>query len=347
MKWWLSIIGLLLIVGCVSNQKPVETKIDSTTAIGVLDFRAIVTKMLTNDYNYVLLSIRNNAGGNNARNIIASLENVNPFTIYECQSEHKANDLGTRCNEFFDDVNLPYNTHRVEKMMPDEEIQFLWNIKSPSNEEIVNMVYDHTIYYTLTYDYTTTVTLTVAGMSQSEYLARSKEGPVTLHGQTISSPGELRIESTTQQPIIYNEGSDAPLSFSLNFKLHNNGNGVVTPGSYVIIGVKLDPLVSKSDSASDFGWLDYYVSNDSFSRLIDNAFLIIDYPELTSTVKSEMVWIKIPAEQLVSDDYSLTLPVELNTQNIYEPEKTLTFNVYIYYNYMKEGSTTISVYPTK
>ncbi len=344
MKWWLTLIGLLLIAGCVSDQKPVETKIDSTTAIGVLDFRAIVTKMLTNDYNYILLSIRNNAGGSNARNIIASLENVDPFTLYECQSEHKASALGTRCNDFFDDTNLAYNTHKVEKMMPDEEIQFLWNIKSPSNEEIVDMVYDHTIYYTLTYDYTTTVTLTVAGMSQSEYLARSKEGPVTLHGQTISTPGELRIESTTQQPIIYNEGSDAPLSFSLNFKLHNNGDGVVTPGSNIIIGVKLDPLVSKSDSASDFGWVNY--DGNIVYEILD-AFQEIDYPELTSTVKSGMAWINISAEQLVSGDYSLTLPVELSTQNIYEPEKTLTFNVYIYYNYMKEGSTKISVYPTK
>ena len=34
-----------------------------------------------------------------------------------------------------------------------------------------------------------------------------------------------------------------------------------------------------------------------------------------------------------------------NTLGIYEPQKILTFTAYVSYTYLKEGSTTISVYP--
>ncbi|MFA5406335.1 MAG: hypothetical protein WC307_03180 [Candidatus Nanoarchaeia archaeon] len=345
-KSLIAIMGLLLICGCLGNNTTsTETKIQSTQGIGVLEFKAVVDDMIASTYNYLLLSIRNNAEGSSAKNIMVSLENVEPFMIYECNQEHAPNEKRTSvCNQFFDDVGEAYRTHKINNMLPDEEIQFFWNIRAPTEQEIVNLAYDQTIYYSMSYDYTTTVTQTIAGISQAEYLERSKEGAVTLSGQTISSPGEVKIESKTQQPIIYTEGSSIPLDFTLQFELDNVGTGVPKPGSTIIVAVKSDESTSVNEElARRAGWLQYSEIQSAF----DAKFPLIEFEELTSTIR-EGLWItSIDSSLIRSSSYSLILPVQFNTGNVYEPQKILTFSAYISYTYLKEGSTSISVYPVE
>ncbi|HLE06856.1 MAG TPA: hypothetical protein VI790_05865, partial [Candidatus Nanoarchaeia archaeon] len=319
-----------------------------TDGVGILEFRAVVTKMVSGAYNYILMSVRNNAEGSKATNIKVNLENLEPFRIYECNNEFNPGELRVyNCNQFFDDVNEPYRTHKVNSMFPDEEIQFFWNIRSPNDTIIAGMPYAHTIYYNLEYDYKTTITQTIAGISQQEYLERSKEGPVSLSGQTISSPGELKLESKTQQPIIYLEGSTSPLEFTLEFDLNNKGTGVIKPGSTVIVAVKRDDLTSINDvSAANLGWVNYDGVN-SLSISFNSLFPETEFEELNANARSKLYLKSISSDELTSGKQSIMLPVRFNTQNVYEPQRILTFSAYISYSYLKEGSTSISVYPTE
>lgn len=341
------VMGVLLLSGCIRQETTTETKITSSQGIGVLEYRAVVNQMLTGTFNYVLLSVRNNAGGSSAKNIRASLENVQPFRMYECnQEQNPSAERLAVCNQFFDDVGIPYRSHRVNQMLPNEELQFFWNIKAPPGEEIVNMQYSQVIYYTLEYDYVSTVTQTIVGISQEEYLERSQEGPVSIAGQTITSPGEIRLESKTQQPLIYSEGSPTPLEFMLQFDIKNVGNGVIKPGTDILVAVKKDALTSvKSSEAGDLGW-DLYGDNTGKTNTFDNAFPAIEFQEITQSVRDDMWLLEIDGDQLNQGSYSITLPMEFTTTDIYEPQKILTISAYISYTYLKEGQTTISVYPT-
>jgi len=396
----IALMGVLLITGCTTTGGSTqETKIADTEGIGILEFRAIVNNMLAETYNYVLLSVRNNAGGNNAKNIKASLDNVEPFTIYECNVEHKpSTPRASVCNQFFDDFQVPYRSHNVNQMIPDEELQFFWNIKAPSNKEIVEMSYDQTIYYTLSYDYTSTVTQTIIGISQEEYLERSREGPVTLSGQTISSPGEVKLESKTQQPLIYSEGSELPLDFTLEFEVKNTGAGIPTPGTRLLVAVKKGDLTEIGNGAGAFGWTKYResITCDNVRKLFgeddydscrcttgeetddcctgtekgeeattciptgynlqiltdmfDAAFKPIEFEELgaeDSTIRQTIMLTIVSSEQLSGSSYALLLPMQFLTQGIFEPQKILTVSAYISYNYLKEGNTQISVFPTE
>ncbi len=415
-----------MITGCTNlntTKEKEEVKIKTTEGIGILSFQAVVNKMLTNTYNYVLLTIRNNADGSSAKNIKVKLENVEPFTLYECSEEHNASDIRENvCNDFFDDVGISYRSHKLNQMLPDEEVQFFWNIKAPTDNQIVGMQYQHTVYYSLEYDYTSTITQTIAGISQSEYLKESKEGPVTLKGQTISSPGEIKIESKTQQPIIYLEGgaSDEPTNFNLELEITNKGEGVPKPGSSILIAVKKDPLTQIDEKAYEMNWYPYdktnqtsfeefctnyathysceqesvvprnadecyyYVNNNEkinclnnfneelntqycnqdtdcikyydermsgkLTRMFDNTFKPIDYTELgaeDSSTRKGLILSSINSEELNSGNYNLILPITFDTSGIYEPQKILTFTTYISYIYLKEGSTSISVFPSK
>lgn len=349
MKKLVLLLAVIILTGCtgLGGQTVEESKIQPTEGVGILEFRAVVTKMVSGAYNYILMSVRNNAEGSRATNIKVNLENLEPFRIYECNSEFDPGDLRVyNCNQFFDDVNEPYRSHKVNSMFPDEEIQFFWNIRSPNDTIIAGMPYAHTIYYNLGYDYKTTITQTIAGISQQEYLDRSKEGPVSLSGQTISSPGELKLESKTQQPIIYLEGSTSPLEFALEFDLTNKGTGVVKPGSNVIVAVKRDDLTSVSDSSAiSLGWVMY--GNNTLSATFDGLFPETEFEELNANARSRLYLKSISSDELTSGKQSIILPVRFNTESVYEPQRILTFSAYISYSYLKEGSTSISVYPTE
>jgi hypothetical protein len=324
-----------------------ETKITMDQGIGVLDFTALVNRMLTDTFNYVIITVRNNAEGSSAKNIRVSLENVDPFYIYECNEAHNPSDnRATVCNQFFDDFGIPYKGHKINEMLPNEEIQFFWNIQAPSDSKIVGMKYDHTIYYILEYNYTSTVTQTLAAISQQEFLERSQEGPVSLAGQTLSSPGEIKLQSRTQQPLIFIEASPEPFDFTLDFRVQNVGRGVVKPGTSVLIAIRKDALTEvNTDKAEEFGWKQYGEDDDLDERF-DETFNLIEYPELSQAVREDLMLLEIEGNILSLEGYSITLPITFDTSNIFEPEKILTMTAYISYRYLKEGSTSLSVYPT-
>ncbi len=317
---------------------PIQSTTSPSEGITVQEFKPVVSKMFVNTYNYILFSIKNNVKGSSAKGIEVSLENLEPFKVYECGKDHAPDEVRTTiCNQFFNDVDLPYNTHFVDRMLPNEELQFFWNIHAPSSYEIGNMPYTHTIYYVLKYNYTTEITQSIVVITQEEYLNKNKEGKVTLVGKTLSSPGELKLISKTQQPIIYLPGGKT--DFALEFKLSNKGDGIVSPGTDIIIGLQKDPRTSVK-SGEEYGWVKY--GDNALSKLFDFFFPLEEYP----SIDRKNLWVyRIPSSEFLNNEYSLVLPVEYDAANTYEPQSILTFNVYISYTYMKEGQTKISVYP--
>lgn len=376
----MTIMAIILLSGCVSRPVATEeVKISKTTGIGVLDFGVVVQEMVADTYNYIILSIRNNAEGNNAKDIRASLDNVEPFTIYECNLEHEPTDLRVDvCNQFFDDYDVPYRSHKINEMIPDEEIQFFWNVKAPTDSEIVDMGLEHTVYYTLEYNYTSTVTQTIAAISQEEYLELSKEGPVSLSGQTISSPGELKLESNTQQPLIFSEGSEVPLDFTLEFDITNTGDGVPMPGTRILVAVKKGDLTEYGENLR--GWTAYgkdmscetlsdypdlysqecdtghtsyspgTIDKQFLTNWFDEVFPYIEFDELGAeggVIRDDLMLTSVSAEQLRGSSYSLLLPMKFKTLGIFEPQKILTVSAYISYKYLKEGYVKVDVFPSQ
>jgi len=342
------IIGIALISGCTTLQetKKEEKILIPTQGLGVTSFNLAVNEIAMDTYNYVLMTVRNNAEGAQAKGIKVSLQNVEPFTLYECGVEHtdpseKRNYL---CNQFYNDYNIPYKAHYVDRMRPNEELQFFWNIKAPSKQLLANMYYTHTIYYLLEYDYTSTTTQTIFLISQNEFLTRSQEGTLQITSQTSSSPGEIKLTSTTQQPVIYTENDPNGVSFTLSFQIQNTGEGIAKPGDEIVIAIKKPPLGPGGvtfTNPGDYGWKSYYELSDLF----DERFPGFEYPELNN-VKSDLMVRTLKSDQ-INQPYLITLPLKFDSTGVFEPQKILTFTVYISYTYQKEGSTLLSVYPIR
>ncbi len=354
----LAVAGIVLISGCtgVSNLlsnlglggtiTKEEKVLSPKQGLGVTQFKTAVDNMVAGTYNYILMAVRNHAGGSNAKNIIVSLENVKPFLLHECgEDKDPVLPRTVLCNQFYDDYGVPYKAHKVNMMFPDEEVQFFWNIKAPSEGQIGKMQYEQRVYYTLSYDYSMVITKTIAGISQDEFLRQSEEGPVTISGKQTSSAGEIKLTSKTQEPFVYLEdGGD--VSINLNFDINNQGEGILKSGTDMIIVVKKpdDTKVTyDSGKAEDYGWV-------KPSELIEENKTKYDelantYPELKGGSGQYVKVIK--SEDINSGVQTISLPVIFNSKDFYEPQKILTFTVYITYTYLKEGYTTIKVFPIK
>ncbi len=349
------VIGIILISGCtglegIMNMFGIsgvatkqETILQPQQGLGVTSFTIAVTDMLADTYNYVLMSVRNHAGGANAKNIMVSLENVKPFQLHECDYDRDASSIRTElCNQFYNDFGVPYKAHKINEMFPDEEVQFFWNIKAPDEGEIAKMKYNHIIYYTLSYDYAMVTTKTIAGISQDEFLRQSEEGPVTITGQQVSSAGEIKFTSTTQEPFIYLEGS-GKTDINLNFEIENQGEGMATPETELIIIIKkpADTTINyNNEKITQFGWKNVSEMQSEHGNLSEI------YTELASNTGDQLIR-SISSDNLNSGKQTVSVPIKFDSSTFHEPQKILTFTVYITYNYLKEGQTTLSVYPIK
>ncbi len=354
-----ALLGIVFISGCtqigsllgIKLGAKEETILTPQQGLGVTSYMLAVNEMLAGTYNYVLMSVRNHAGGANAKNIIISLENVAPFEIRECGTDYDSSHIrSSTCNNFYNDYGMPVKAHKVNQMYPDEEVQFFWNIRSPNPGVLGNMQYDHPIYYTLSYDYSQVVTKTIAGISQEELFKQSQEGPVSITGQLSSSAGEIKLTSKTQEPFVYKEDGGV-IGISINFELRNQGEGIPNPGTSVTIVFK-KPVDIRDGSdkvtygdISQFGWTRVSdLSSTDAMKLEFNALSEI-YPELSNT--QNLLIKSISSDDLSAGPQTINVPIDFDSTLLFEPQKILTFNVYLKYNYLKEGKTQVSVLPIK
>lgn len=228
--------------GCSSflgGGSQTETKLSEEQGLGVIGTLK-VDEMHPGLDGYLSLTIRNNLGGESASNVYVSLDNVEPFQIFECgafvSNSSRLRSEGvcirqqafvgpTNCDQkitkelcqstggcewsacsgtFGLDSKLPYRIHGESKMFPGEELEFFWRLKAPTKDEISNIALRHPIYYDLEFDYRTTFVQNIIFMSQQEVLRRRQaQETYSVEGEASSGAGELKVSGITQQPIIY------------------------------------------------------------------------------------------------------------------------------------------------
>ncbi len=135
-------------------------------------------------------------------------------------------------NPIYDlDDQLSYNKHGLRKMYPGEEVQFFWHLRGPKKEEIGNMLFEKTIYYTYSYIYKIGVSQTLSAINYKEYVTKG-ESQLT-PGSINEGPGPLSFNPLTDEPIVYY--SDKNNTFAYLFTLSNKGDGYITGNVTVVI----------------------------------------------------------------------------------------------------------------
>jgi len=257
-----------------------ETKLTVAEGIGVIGTLNI-EEMHPGLDGYISLTVRGNLGGETASNVRASLDNVEPFQIFECgRFVNNSSRIRTEDNcagAFSMDKNLPYRTHGESKMFPGEELEFFWRLRAPSKDDISNIALKHPIYYDLEYDYKTTFVQNIIFMSQQELLKRRQSGEAyEVEGEASSGAGELRVTGITRQPVVYffndpdNRGSpESNFSFDIQYSVKNEGKGIPLSDVVVMIEIprgKLAPANLRSTqldiepnyaTMGAYGWKEY------------------------------------------------------------------------------------------
>jgi hypothetical protein len=110
----------------------------------------------------------------------------------------------------------------LDTMYPNEEVEFLWNLMSPSRQEIANVAYEHTINYEVSYDYKSSILQTIYAISEQEYQQALSLGENILDkkGTITSSVGAVGIESSLKSVRVTGQ-----ITFSITYKVNNKRNG--------------------------------------------------------------------------------------------------------------------------
>jgi hypothetical protein len=237
---------LVLALGCTGSGDIAinETKLEANEGLGIVGSIKI-DELNPGLDGYVSLTVRNNVGGEDARDIYVSLDNVKPFKIVECAGSNLPNtERSADCVGIYNlDNSLPYRSHGTTKMFPGEEAEFYWRLQAPSADEISDISLKHPLYYDLEYGYKTSLTQNIIFMSQQELLRRRQSGEeYQVSGEAKNSNGELRINGNTQQPILYffsGSATEQNFAFSLQYHVENIGKGI--PRSDVVMLFELPP----------------------------------------------------------------------------------------------------------
>ncbi|MCK4715026.1 MAG: hypothetical protein KAT35_05585, partial [Candidatus Aenigmarchaeota archaeon] len=308
---------------------------------------------------YISLILRNNAEGSEATNIKVSLQNIEPFQVRECGSvygptENRATSGGVPneyCPPYQEDGGYPYSTHFVSRMFPDEEIEYFWTLRAPESEKIGNMYYEQKIYYTVEFHYKVSMYQSLMAMTQAEFTRRSSEGKAVT-GTSETTNGEIRIRSTTNEPVRYSADSSEGQSLLMEYEISNiNPAGIPKPESKVILSLTVpDSYVSIPSDIGDWEWTlashpSCTVSGQSCSDWLESEYEITNTNIVDRTIIKE---INAYILRDVNDEYTIYAPLELES-GILPSVLSLPFYVRASYDYLLDGqglgSTTLGVEP--
>ncbi len=338
------LVIVFLVLGCV-QQTGEETKLQENEGLGILLFGMPtnpanpvieVEKVPPKSHAFLSLILRNNAEGNIARDIRVSLDNVDPFKIIECGIPHNATDFrDEECcgyDGIYDDIcdgkTDQYRTHRINRMNPDEELEFFWVLESPTKYTTGNMYYEHTIYALVSYHYHTSIYVGIAAMNFQEYSSRKSSG-APLSGTSTSSAGEIKVISLTNEPVLYSQSS--PGNFILKLQLVNQGTGITDPNKKINLTIEYDKnLVGLGEEADiqeateqEKSWF----KREYGAKSVDGLLLK-----------------QIDNENLLTGSYLINIPFEMleSTANY----QIIPFYIRISYDYMLESQAKIGVIPS-
>ncbi|MDD5181860.1 MAG: hypothetical protein PHC66_01665 [Candidatus Nanoarchaeia archaeon] len=382
----LCMIFVSMILGCsfLGGGSKNETKLTVEQGIGVVG-TLNVDELNPGLDGYISLTVRNNLGGESASKVYVSLDNVEPFKIFECGAFHNVSSEIRDCTgEFSLDKYLPYRSHGESKMFPGQELQFYWRLRAPSKTEISNIALRHPIYYDLEYDYRTTFTQNIIFMSQQEVLRRRQAGETyQVEGEASSGAGELRVTGATQQPVTYQfmnpsdiTTTESEFPFSLSYAVTNEGKGL--PLSDVVVLVELPrgkfdsakkDIVADNETMSQYGWMKFKDmesegTNCSTGSGEKNCSTWIqetygnEFNSLFGTaITEDRLLVKIVKRTDFINEFSLYLPLKLVAgdrtsgmtalKNLQIPIQIYGFKMHNMYRYFTEGSSEIAVFPVR
>ena len=344
-----SVLLIFLALGCVGNEERKETKLQVNQGLGVINVYSPpdFTPKTTGTFS---ITVRNNLEGFYAKNVIATLENVRPFKIFDCGKENDPLETRSCSGSYELDKGLLVSQHGVKMLAPGQEIIFTWYLVAPSSEEIANIALEHPLYYLVEYDYAETVSQNIVMIHEKEYqrIIQSNESlPV---GTSFSSAGELRVYTKTPQPIRY-QFVDSAVPITLIFELKNEGSGY--PVSDVLLVAQLPKGIGSTESTEAHGWYSY----EDFNEDCYNGSAEIDCKEWLEEMFKDYDFskgnflIKKLDHTLNFQDVFVYLPVEVTQREMSKLKssntlsKTYPFSLYIVYRYATEGKTYIKVYP--
>lgn len=337
-------------LACTAQQTLNETQLTTfeglgATYFGIPTFGGITPSFSTQvvrpgDEAYLSIILRNNAEGEQAQDIIMSLDNVDPFKIVECGEPHEPTEIRTEASEcitWFDTKSYPYRTFRIPVMAPNEETEIIYVLKSPTKEQIANVYYEQEIFYNLQYRYKTNMFQVLLGLSQDEYSTRLTTGDAIAGSQSVTA-GPIKITPKTTTPVIYSLGS--PKSFSIEFQISNNGEGVLQPQSNLNLTLTYPSNVVLSETqASDDKWINLAKCSTTNNKACQ---WYID--EYEGENMERTLYLEIPSTELVS---TRTIVVSFNLQQTNTPIVSIPFIAKIEYSYINSGSAKIGVSPIK
>jgi len=380
-----SLILIAFILGCTGGGETVanETKLEVTEGVGIVGSLKIDSLNPGLD-GYISLTVRSNLGGEPANNVTVSLDNVSPFQIFECGGYQFPNTLRNCTGQFDLDNGISFRSHKTSRLAPGEEIDVFWRIEAPDNNTISNIALKHPIYYDVEYTYRTGFHQNIIFMSQQEQFRRKQaEEDYQISGESGMGAGELRISSTTQQPMIFffNEPSGtsekANFSFPLQFSVENKGTGMPLSDVVVLFEYPISQITGQAPilpeaTAHTYGWYTWETwdgilvvngvkrqCNDGNTSINCKTWITKtfgdDFDSIGGTNKNDKgrLLVKVVAREDFIDSFNLFVPLQLtatelnNLKNTNAPLKIYTFRLFTMYTYFIEGKDYINVYPIK
>ncbi|MFA5743962.1 MAG: hypothetical protein WC936_04005 [Candidatus Nanoarchaeia archaeon] len=226
--------------------------------------------------------LRNNLEGDEARNVEVKLKNLSPFYVVEgyktlsnffvggtiniCQLEQgvwKPDEIRDSVHvpepQFISDLGKPFATKMLDIMYPNEEVEFLWNLRAPSRQEVANVAYEHSIDYEVSYDYKSSILQTIYAISEQEYqrVLSLGEDITSKKGTITSSIGALNVASDIEEPV---RVAGANSQFSITYKVNNKRSGIpLNPALFVFQypnGTDFVGAFSGEKSLNSYGYID-------------------------------------------------------------------------------------------
>jgi len=356
------LIFVALVFGCIGGDQGNvnETKLEVTEGIGIVGTLKIDSLNPGLD-GYISLTVRNNLGGETARDVTVSLDNLNPFKVYDCGGYRLASEERNCTGQFdLDDgrtYNTVYGTHKTSRLAPGEEIDVLWRIRAPNATEISNIALKHPVYYSVAYTYRTGFHQNVIFMSQQEQMRRRQAGEEYLvTGESGSTAGELRMSGSTQQPITFFFNADPgekeqPFSFPLQFAVENQGSGI--PLSDVVVLFEYPSRVAPDETEmTTYGWHKWNQTSDVCdSACIQN--INTTFGDDMNTMDKDRTLYKVVKKEDFIKSFNIYIPLKLTGDELTElkesniPLKIYTFRLFTMYTYFIEGKDYINVYPIR
>jgi hypothetical protein len=254
--------------------------------------------------------LRNNLEGDEARNVEVKLKNLSPFYVIEgykfysgvsvesiITTGRQVNETDLTCYvsqgrwkpdeerqslyvpepQFISDLGLPFASKMLDIMYPNEEVEFIWNLETPSRQEIANVAYEHSIDYEVSYDYKSSILQTIYAISEQEYqrvLSLSED--ISLRkGTMTSSIGALNVATTIEEPVRVNGVNS---QFSVTYKVNNKRSGIpLNPALFLFQYPKGTDFVgafSGKNSLNSYGYIDLKAAAEYYQDINETEQLI-------------------------------------------------------------------------